>query len=174
MATFFTFMGSVSDSNSKMNSFYDISIDKIDGTSLNLKDFKGKYILIVNVASKCGFTKQYSELQELYEKYNDKLVIIGIPCNQFGGQEPGTNDEIITFCKLNYGVSFPITEKVDVKGKNQHPIYEWLTKKTNNSYKDSSVKWNFQKYIISPNGELLDYFFSTTKPLSTKITAYIK
>jgi glutathione peroxidase len=156
------------------STFYDIEINMINGDLLDLNSYKGKYVLIVNVASKCGFTSQYESLQKLYEQYKDKLVVIGVPCNQFGRQEPGTSAEIKSFCKLNYGVTFPITEKIDVKGKNQHKLYKWLTNKVNNGSKDSSVKWNFQKYLIDKNGALIDYYFSSTNPLSSKITKHIK
>ena len=157
-----------------ITSLYDIKINSISGEKINLADFKGKKILFVNVASKCGFTPQYDDLQELYELYKDKSMIIGVPSNQFGGQEPGTAEQIQSFCKLNYGVTFLITEKVDVKGKSQHPLYTWLTKKENNGVKNSSVKWNFQKYLVDENGELIDYYFSLTKPMSKKITKHLK
>ncbi|MBL4592804.1 MAG: glutathione peroxidase [Flavobacteriales bacterium] len=153
---------------------YDIAINDINGDSVNLNDYKGKYILFVNVASKCGFTPQYKDLQELHNTYKDNLVVIGVPCNQFGGQEPGTGEEIKSFCSKNYGVEFLITEKVKVKGDQQHPLYSWLTKKEANGVKGSSVKWNFQKYLINPEGQLIDFFYSTTSPLSNKITKHIK
>ena len=155
-------------------SFYKLEINSISGEKINLANFKGKKILFVNVASECGFTPQYEGLQELYELYKDKLMIIGVPSNQFGGQEPGTATEIQSFCKLNYGVTFLITEKVDVKGENQHPLYSWLTKKENNGVKNSSVKWNFQKYLVDENGGFIDYYFSLTKPMSRKITKHLK
>ncbi|MEJ2113788.1 MAG: glutathione peroxidase [Flavobacteriaceae bacterium] len=139
-----------------------------------LLPYKGKYILFVNVASECGFTGQYEDLQKLYDTYQDKLMIIGVPCNQFGGQEPGSASEIQTFCKVNYGVTFLLTEKVDVKGDNQHPLYQWLTQKSKNGSSNSTVKWNFQKYLVGKEGQLLDYYFSITKPLSDKITKYLK
>lgn len=154
-------------------SLYNIEINSISGDKINLADYKGKKILFVNVASECGFTPQYEGLQELYELYKDKLMIIGVPSNQFGGQEPGTAEQIQSFCKLNFGVTFLITEKVDVKGKNQHPLYTWLTKKENNGIKSSSVKWNFQKYLVDENGDLIDYYFSLTKPMSKKITKHL-
>lgn len=154
-------------------SLYNIEINSISGDKINLADYKGKKILFVNVASECGFTPQYEGLQELYELYKDKLMIIGVPSNQFGGQEPGTAEQIQSFCKLNFGVTFLITEKVDVKGKNQHPLYTWLTKKENNDVKSSSVKWNFQKYLVDENGDLIDYYFSLTKPMSKKITKHL-
>jgi len=157
-----------------MNNIYDIEIKSLQNKPIQLSEFKDKYILFVNVASKCGFTPQYKDLEKLHQEYNDKLVVVGVPCNQFGKQEPGNSDEIQEFCKVNYGVSFLITEKVDVKGPNQHPLYSWLTSKKLNNKKSSSVKWNFQKYFISPEGEFIDYFFSITKPTSSKITNPLK
>lgn len=157
-----------------MTSIYDIKINSLQGKPINLKDFEGKHILFVNVASKCGFTPQYKGLEELHQNYKDKLVVIGIPCNQFGSQEPGSSEEIQEFCEVNYGVSFLITEKIDVKGQNQHPLYSWLTNKDFNSKKSSSVKWNFQKYLVDNNGKLIDYYFSITKPTSSKITKHLK
>lgn len=151
-------------------SLYDIKIEGINGKKLDLRQFKGKKILFVNVASKCGFTNQYEGLQELYSKYKDKLVIVGLPCNQFGGQEPGTIKEIQSFCSVNYGVDFPMTEKIEVKGENQHPLYQWLTQKEKNGKMNSSVKWNFQKYLIDEEGRLMVVFYSITKPMSKKIT----
>ncbi len=153
---------------------YDIKIASLQGKPINLSDYKGKKILFVNVASKCGFTPQYKGLQELYNNYQDKLMVIGVPCNQFGKQEPGTSDEIQEFCEINYGVSFLITEKVNVKGNEQHPLYIWLTKKSENGKKNSSVKWNFQKYLVDENGQLIDYYYSITKPLSSKIKKHLQ
>ena len=157
-----------------MNDFYNIEMNSLQNSPIQLSDFKGKHILFVNVASKCGFTPQYKDLEILHKTYKDKLVVIGVPCNQFGKQEPGNADEIQEFCQVNYGVSFLITEKIDVKGENQHPLYTWLTSKSLNGKKSSSVKWNFQKYIVSPEGKLIDYYFSITKPLSSKITKHLK
>jgi glutathione peroxidase len=151
-------------------SIYDIPLTSLNGEKIDLSAFKGKKILIVNTASECGFTKQYADLQKLHEKYQDKLVIIGVPCNQFGEQEPGNAKEIQTFCQVNYGVTFLMTEKVDVKGENQHPLYQWLTKMELNGVKSSSVKWNFQKYLIDEQGNFIDYYFSLTNPMSSKIT----
>ena len=159
--------------NKKM-SVYNIKINDLDGKPINLEKFKGKYLLFVNVASKCGFTKQYADLQELYDLYIDNLMVIGVPCNQFGAQEPGSPDEIQTFCKKNYGVTFLMTEKILVKGNNKHPLYNWLTDKSLNGVKNSTVKWNFQKYIVDKDGNLIDYFYSMTRPLSSKITKIIK
>jgi len=154
-------------------SIYDIGLHSLQGKPIHLLDFKGKHILFVNVASKCGFTPQYKGLQKLHEKFKDSLVVIGVPCNQFGSQEPGSNFEILEFCEVNYGVDFLITEKINVKGTKQHSIYKWLTNKNLNGFKESSVKWNFQKYLINPEGILVDYFYSTTKPMSKKLTKYL-
>ena len=155
-------------------SVHNIKINNIQGKEIDLSEYSGKKILFVNVASKCGFTPQYEGLQELYEKYQDKLMIIGAPCNQFKKQEPGNSTEIQEFCKLNYGVTFPITEKIEVKGDNKHPLYQFLTNKELNGVKSSSVKWNFQKYLVDENGNFLDYFYSMTNPMSSKITKHIK
>jgi glutathione peroxidase len=156
------------------NSIYNIKINSLQGIAVDFSVYKGKYLLFVNVASKCGFTPQYKDLQELSDSYKDNLVVIGVPCNQFGKQEPGNSDDIQEFCEINYGVSFLITEKIDVKGNNQHPLYTWLTNKQLNRKKSSSVKWNFQKYIVDTEGKLIDYYFSLTKPLSSKITRHLK
>jgi glutathione peroxidase len=154
-------------------SIYDISINSLMGEKINLSDFKGKKILFVNVASKCGFTPQYTDLQKLHKTYGEKLVLIGVPCNQFGKQEPGSAEEIQTFCEKNYGVDFLITEKVDIKCDSKHPLYKWLTVKENNGVKSSSVKWNFQKYLVDEEGQYLDFYYSSTKPLSSKILKYL-
>lgn len=146
----------------------------LQGTPLDWSAFEGKYLLFVNVASACGFTPQYKNLQALYEKYKDRLAIIGVPCNQFGGQESGSAEQIAQFCELNYGVTFTLTEKIEVKGSGKHPLYEWLTEKEKNGKLSSSVKWNFQKYLVGPDRKLIDYFLSTTDPQSTKITKYLE
>lgn len=160
--------------NKATESIYKIKINSLQGKALDLASFEGKKILFVNVASKCGFTAQYRELQKLYDTYKDQLVVIGVPCNQFGRQEPGDSDEIEEFCEINYGVTFPITEKIDVNGSNQHPLYAWLTKKYVNGKQNSSVKWNFQKYLVDDKGQFLDYFYSITKPFNSRITKYLK
>jgi len=155
-------------------SFHEFSIEGLLADQIKMADYAGKYILCVNVASKCGYTRQYEPLQELYDQYQDNLVIIGFPSNQFGGQEPGTADEIASFCQKNYGVSFPMTQKIDVKGKNQHAIYTWLTQKTQNQVSDASVSWNFNKFLISPEGKWLAHFPSSVDPLGEEITHYLK
>ncbi|MBT6014185.1 MAG: glutathione peroxidase [Flavobacteriales bacterium] len=155
-------------------SVYDIKINSITGEEINLHDFEGKKILFVNVASDCGFTKQYKGLEELHQLYKDKLVIIGLPCNQFGGQESGTEEEIVQFCEINYGVTFLLTEKIEVKGEGMHPLYKWLCTKEINGKSNSTVKWNFQKYLVDEKGEFVNYFYSTTKPMSSNIIDNLK
>ena len=153
-------------------SVHEFTINTIDGESKNLSNFKGKKMLFVNTASQCGFTPQYMELQELHEKHGDELVIIGFPANNFGGQEPGSNDQIKTFCKKNYGVSFILSEKVSVKGKNIDPIFEWLNAQDNQSFK-GDIMWNFEKYLIDESGKLIKRYRSMTKPDSDKIISLI-
>lgn len=160
-------------SEKKPESLYTIQIQNINGKPISLSDFKNKKILFVNVASKCGFTKQYKELQRLSDQYTEQLVVIGSPCNQFGKQEPGDATQIQEFCSLNFGVTFLLTEKLEVKGKNQHPLYTWLTSKERNGKKNSKVKWNFQKYLVDEKGMLIDYYLSTTNPTSKKITKHL-
>lgn len=157
----------------KKQSLYDIAINSLNGQPISLHEFEGKKILFVNVASECGFTKQYKDLQALSDQYQNELVVIGSPCNQFGKQEPGDASQIQNFCELNFGVKFLLTEKIDVKGSKQHPLYKWLTTKSLNNKKNSSVKWNFQKYLVDEKGNLIDYYFSITKPLSSKITKHL-
>ena len=154
-------------------SIYEITINYINGLPLDLTSYKGKKLLFVNVASRCGFTPQYRELQKLFETYRDTLMVIAVPCNQFGAQEPGSAKDIQEFCEINYGIEFVITEKVDVKGVNQHPLYQWLTKASLNGKKNSSVKWNFQKYLVDEHGQLIDHFYSITRPMNSRITKYL-
>ena len=147
--------------------FYDFNIRDINDENFDLNEFKNKTILLVNVASNCGFTKQYTELQELYLKYRDKgLVVLAAPSNQFGGQEPGDNNEIKNFCETNFNITFPMTTKIDVKGENAHPIYLWAKKNHGNS---AVPKWNFHKILINKKGKIEDTFSSFTKPMSKKI-----
>jgi glutathione peroxidase len=155
-------------------SIHSFTVKSIDGKNLNLASFKGKKILIVNTASKCGYTPQYEGLEKVYEQYKDKLVILGFPCNQFGGQEPGSNEEIVAFCKKNYGVSFPLADKIDVKGDHIAPIYQWLTMKSKNGILDASIGWNFNKFLIDENGKMMAYFPSNIKPDSEDILKYLK
>ena len=152
--------------------FFDLSIKGLNSEAINLSEFKGKTILLVNVASKCGFTKQYTGLQKLYDNYKDRdFLVIGVPSNQFGGQEPGSNKDIKDFCETNFNITFPITDKVDVKGKNAHTIYKWAKE----NYGNSTVpKWNFHKILINKNGKIVDTFSSFTKPVSKKITHAIE
>lgn len=155
--------------------FYDFTVKTIDGKDLDLSDFKGKKVLVVNTASKCGLTPQYKDLESLYQQYGgEDFVIIGFPANNFMNQEPGTNEEIKEFCEINYGVSFPMMAKISVKGDDIHPLYQWLTSKAENGVMDSEVSWNFQKYMIDDKGHLLDYAKPKEDPLSDKIIDWIK
>ena len=159
---------------SQDTNFYSFTVETIDGEEISLEQFKGKKVLVVNVASKCGFTKQYADLQKLYEEYGgDDFTIIGFPANNFLKQEPGTNEDIKEFCTLNYGVTFPMMAKISVKGKNIHPLYEWLTKKDNNGVMNAKVSWNFQKFMIDENGMLVGMASPKTKPFDEKITSWI-
>jgi glutathione peroxidase len=153
--------------------FYDFKVKTLEGDDFDFRSLKGKKVMIVNTASKCGYTPQYKELEEVYEKYQDDLVIIGFPANNFMNQEPGSSAEIRKFCTENYGVKFPIMEKISVKGNDMHPLYKWLTSKEKNGVLDSEVKWNFQKYLIDENGKLVDVIYSKEKPDSEKIIVWI-
>lgn len=154
--------------------FYDYSLELIDGEKITLDKYKGKKVIIVNVASKCGYTYQYGGLQNLYEEYSDKIEIIGIPTNDFMWQEPGKNKDIQTFCSVNYGVTFPIIKKTVVKKNiNQHPIYSWLSSKQLNGWNDSEPGWNFYKYLVNEKGELIDILSSKVKPQDKKIIDFI-
>ena len=152
--------------------FFDFNIKNINGNNLDLSKYKNKAILLVNVASYCGFTNQYADLQKLWEKYKDKgLIVLGVPSNQFGGQEPGTNSEIKKFCEVNFNVNFPLTDKVDVKGTNAHPIFLWAK----NNYGNSAIpKWNFHKILINKDGKIQQTYSSFTKPMSKKIISEIE
>jgi glutathione peroxidase len=153
---------------------YDFKVVSLEGKTIDLSKYKGKKILIVNTASKCGNTPQYATLEKIYNKYKDKMVIIGFPANNFGAQEPGTNEDIAAFCSKNYSVSFPMAAKISVKGDDIAPIYQWLTQKKYNGYMDSEVKWNFQKYLIDEQGELVAVFDPKTQPESPEIIAAIE
>lgn len=155
-------------------SIYSFKVKALDGKTIDFSTFKGKKILVVNTASECGFTSQYEDLEKLYETYKDKLVIVGFPANNFGGQEPGTNEEIGAFCKKNYGVTFPMAAKVSVKGKDIAPIFKFLTSKKLNGVKNTIILWNFTKFLLNEKGELIDTFISTTKPTSDSVTKYLK
>lgn len=156
-------------------SFYDFTVKDIDGNDFALSRLKGKKVMVVNVASKCGFTPQYEQLEAVYEKYKAKgFVIIGFPANDFKSQEPGTNQEIKEFCTLNYGVTFPMMSKIHVVGDSIHPLYQWLTQKELNGVEDSKVKWNFQKYLINEQGKLERVVSPWTKPDSKKVVQWIE
>ena len=158
---------------SQSNSFYSFKVKTLDGGEFDFSTLKGKKVMIVNTASKCGFTPQYKELEELYLNYSDKLIILGFPANNFANQEPGTAAEIRKFCTENYGVTFPMMAKISVKGKDMAPVYKWLTQKKENGVMDSSVKWNFQKYLISEDGKLVDVAYSKEKPNSERILSWL-
>ena len=166
----FSLFGKVSAKYEKL--FFDLDIKSINGEVINFDQYKGKTILVVNVASKCGFTKQYSALETLYNKYRDNgLIVIGIPSNQFGGQEPGSNVEIKEFCEVNFNITFPLTDKVDVKGVNSHEIYIWAKE---NYGKSTVPKWNFHKILINKNGKVQNTFNSFIDPMSNNITKEIE
>jgi glutathione peroxidase len=158
----------------KQGSFYDFKMKTIDGKEFDFAQLKGKKVLIVNTASMCGNTPQYTELEKLYKKYGgDKFVILGFPANNFGAQEPGSNKEIMEFCKKSYGVSFPIFEKISVKGDDIAPLYRWLTEKEQNGVQDAPVKWNFQKFLIDKNGKWSGVVAPKTSPESEEIINFI-
>mgnify|MGYP003340577719 FL=1 len=155
--------------------FHDFSVKTLEGTTFNFSSLKGKKVLIVNTASECGYTPQYEKLESLYKKYkNRNFIIVGFPSNDFGSQEPGTNAEIRQFCTKNYGVTFPMMEKICVKGKEMHEIYNWLTQKSENGVLDSEVRWNFQKYLVDEKGNLVATYPSGESPLGDKITKWIE
>jgi len=155
-------------------SIHSFKVKSIDGGTIDFSKFKGKKILVVNTASKCGYTPQYEALQKLSNQYKDKLVIVGFPANNFGAQEPGSDGEIVEFCKKNYGVTFPLASKVSVKGDDTAPIYKWLTSKSENGVLDATIAWNFNKFLLDENGKMLAYFPSKVTPDSEEITKYLK
>ncbi|MGY6741447.1 MAG: glutathione peroxidase [Cecembia sp.] len=154
-------------------SIYDFKMNDINGEEVDFSQFKGKRLLLVNVASKCGYTPQYADLQKLHEMHGDEVVIIGFPANNFGGQEPGSNEEIKQFCSENYGVTFKMMDKISVKGADKHPLYRWLSDKDMNGWNDKEPSWNFCKYFIDENGKLLKFFPSSVKPTSEDIISLV-
>jgi glutathione peroxidase len=158
----------ISMSNSKTmentKSFYDFTVKTLDGKEFSMAQFKGKKVVVMNVASECGYTPQYADWEKFYAANKDKVAVIGMPCNQFGGQESGSHEEIKTFCQKNYGVTFPIAEKMNVKGADKSPLYAWLTTKAENGWNEKEPSWNFCKYLINEKGELMDFFASGIKP----------
>lgn len=155
-------------------SIHRFSIESLSGETIDFSQYKGKYILVVNTASKCGFTPQYKDLEEIYKTYRDKLVVVGFPSDNFAGQEFGSNAEIASFCEKNYGVTFPLTTKVDVKGNNTTPVYQFLTQKSQNGVLDAEIKWNFNKFLLDKEGRLLAYFPSKVKPNDPEVIKYIQ
>ena len=158
----------------ELQSFYDFHAQDIEGNIISMNDFKGNKVLVVNVASRCGYTPQYEGLQKLYETYGDSLVVLGFPSNDFMWQEPGSNTEIKTFCKTNYGVTFPMFSKIHVKGRKQHPIYDWLSDSKLNGWNDDSPSWNFNKYLLDKNGTIIELYGADVKPLDTLITRHLQ
>lgn len=160
--------------NMQTTSFYDLKATSLDGQTVSMSQFKGKKIIILNVASKCGYTPQYADWEKFYEENSENFVVLGFPCNQFMGQEPGSSAEIASFCEKNYGVTFPMFEKIDVKGSNQSPIYKWLTDPAQNGWNSEVPSWNFCKYLIDENGKLTHFFASKIKPDSPEFLEAIK
>ena len=161
--------------NADNQTIYQFTVEDINGQPFALADLKGKKVMIVNTASKCGLTPQYKELEALYKQYKDKdFIIIGFPANNFLGQEPGSNEQIASFCSINYGVTFPMMSKISVKGKNMHPLYQFLTQKSKNGVEDSKVQWNFQKYLIGRDGKLEKVIAPKTLPSSDEVTQWIE
>ena len=155
-------------------SIHQFKVKSIDGGVIDFAKFKGKKILVVNTASKCGYTPQYEALEKVYETYKDKLVIVGFPANNFGSQEPGSNDEIQQFCKARFGVTFPLASKFSVKGDDTAPIYKWLTSKDQNGVLDATIAWNFNKFLLDEDGKMIAYFPSKVKPDDEEILKYLK
>jgi glutathione peroxidase len=155
-------------------SIHSFKVKSIEGGTIDFAKFKGKKILIVNTASKCGYTPQYEALQKIADEYKDKLVVVGFPANNFGGQEPGADEEIQEFCKARFGVKFPLASKVSVKGDDMAPVYKWLTQKTENGVLDATIAWNFNKFLLDENGKMIAYFPSKVKPDDEEIVKYLK
>jgi glutathione peroxidase len=156
-----------------VDSIHTFTVEGIANQQIDFSGFTGKKIMIVNVASRCGFTPQYAQLQELYDTYQDQLVIVGFPANDFGGQEPGTNQEIQSFCTTNYGVTFPMAAKIQVTGTLQHPVYSWLTQKSKNRQQDSTVNWNFHKFLLDEQGQLVNSLPSSVSPFDDQILDWL-
>lgn len=173
--SFLFFLSLVATISFGQTSLHDFTVKDIEGEDFDLGQLKGKKVLVVNTASKCGLTPQYELLQELYEEYRgDDFTIIGFPANNFADQEPGSNEDIAEFCQKNYGVTFPMMSKISVKGDDMAPVYQWLTQKSKNGVSDSEVQWNFQKYMIDEDGHLVDFVNPKTKPNDEKIVSWIK
>ena len=154
---------------------HDITLDTLQGEPTSLGDHKGKALLLVNVASKCGLTPQYEGLERIHERYKDRgFSVLGFPCNQFGGQEPGSSDEIATFCSTTYGVTFPLYEKIEVNGESRHPLYEELTAKTDAEGKAGDIQWNFEKFLVSPEGEVVARFRPLTEPAAPELVSAVE
>ena len=176
-AMLFLVKGNVStaEEKGKGKSVYDFTMKDTGGRDVKLEQFRGKVVMLVNVASKCGYTPQYDGLQKIYEQYKDRgFVILGFPANNFGAQEPGTNEEIVEFCRINYGVKFPIFSKISVKGEDKHPLYKYLTETETNPEFSGEVKWNFNKFLVGREGKIIARFESADKPEDAKVTAAIE
>lgn len=156
-----------------MSTIHQFQVESIEGSEIDFGAFEGKKLIVVNVASECGFTPQYQQLQELYEEFMDKLVIVGFPCNDFGGQEPGTNESIKSFCTTRYGVTFPLSMKINILGEKMHPVYKWLTSEQLNGVMDSQVQWNFYKYLLDEKGQLINMLPATQSPFDEKILNWL-
>ncbi|MEQ8239618.1 MAG: glutathione peroxidase [Cyclobacteriaceae bacterium] len=156
-----------------MTDIYNIEVETLTGETTTLAKYKGKKIIIVNTASECGYTPQYEDFQALHELHGDKVAILGFPSNQFGGQEPGSNDQIASFCKKNYGVSFDMFSKIDVKGDKKHPLYQWLTDEDLNGWNSQEPSWNFCKFLIDQNGKLIKFYRSGENPMDTEILNWV-
>jgi glutathione peroxidase len=156
-------------------SLYDVTINALDGSPADLHDYDGKAVLMVNVASKCGLTPQYTGLEELHERYADRgFSVLGLPCNQFGGQEPGTSDEIATFCSTSYGVTFPMTEKIEVNGDGRHPLYQQLVETPDKDGHTGDIRWNFEKFLVAPGGEIVARFNPMVEPTADEVVAAVE
>lgn len=164
-------MATETNQTAQANGFYSFKIESLEGKEIDFSKFKGKKVLVVNTASECGYTPQYADLQKLHETHGDKVVILGFPANNFGGQEPGSKEQIAEFCQKNYGVTFQMMEKVSVKGDDQHPLYQWLAK---NSPNHDEPGWNFSKYLIDENGKVVAFYPSKVKPMGEEILAAIQ